>query len=81
MRGIAEWVRFRWEELAKQLPLRQGKTPCANSYRNVCVQVNVGELNVVLGEYFAELNHSKKEEAVVVSPPVAPPIGQSVNPA
>lgn len=74
LRGIAEWAWFRREALAKQLPLRQGKTPCANSYRYVCEQVDVGALNAVLGEYFAECNRSQEEEVVVVSPPVALPV-------
>lgn len=74
LRGIAEWAWLRREALAKQLPLRLGKTPCANSYRNVCEQVDVGELNAVLGEYFAERNRSQAEAVVVVSPPVASPV-------
>lgn len=78
LRGIAEWAWHRREELAKQLPMRQGKTPCANSYRNLCNQVDVAELNGVLGEYFAELRAGVVEAVAVVEPPAvsgeAPPL-------
>lgn len=71
LRGITEWAWYRREELAEQLPLRQGKTPCANSYRNICNQVDVSELNGVLGEYFAELREGVTEAIAVVEAPAA----------
>lgn len=56
--GIAEWVGWRAKVLAQQLPLYRGQVPCANTYRYVCEQIDVSELNLVLGEYFARLTRA-----------------------
>lgn len=70
MRGIAEWIKLREEELAKRLPLWKKKAPCENTYRTICQQSDVGELNEVLGGYFAGVKE-KVEEIEAVSATVA----------
>lgn len=62
--GIAEWIALRAELLAKRLPLPRGKVPCANTYRNVSEQIDVMELNEVLGEHFAKLTNKRSSEAI-----------------
>lgn len=64
--GIVEWVSLRAEELAKRLPLRKGKAPCANTYRYVCEHLDIGELNEVLGAYFAQSRADKSRKSGVV---------------
>ena len=62
--GIAEWVKWQAETLAKRLPLFRGKVPCTNTYRYVSEQIDVDELNEVLGEYFARVTSKRASEGV-----------------
>lgn len=64
LKGIAEWVGWQAELLAKRLPLYRGKVPCVNTYRYVSDHIEVVELNTVLGEYFAEVTSRAREEAL-----------------
>jgi predicted transposase YbfD/YdcC len=50
--GIAEWVRLRAEWVRAQLPFKDERLPCANTYQYVCDHVEVDELNQYLGECF-----------------------------
>jgi predicted transposase YbfD/YdcC len=52
MVGIADWVRLRQEQLRTTLSLTC--TPCANTYRNVCEQVDSQILNQRLAALFAQ---------------------------
>lgn len=70
--GIVEWVELRVEGLAKRLPLRNGKAPCANTYRYVCNHVDAAELNQVLGAYFAALTSAAVNEPARPVPLEAP---------
>lgn len=49
--GIAQWVRLRAEWLQAQLPLKRASLPCANTYRYVCEQLELTELNRVLAAW------------------------------
>jgi predicted transposase YbfD/YdcC len=51
--GIAEWVRLRGAWVQSQLPFKDARLPCANTYAYVCDHVDVTELNQCLGELFA----------------------------
>lgn len=51
--GIAEWVRLGAEWVRDQLPFKDERLPCANTYQYVCDHVAVDELNQYLGEMFA----------------------------
>lgn len=51
--GIAEWVRLRGVWVRAQLPFKDERLPCANTYAYVCDHVDVDELNQYLGELFA----------------------------
>ena len=51
--GIAEWARLRQGWLAEHLPLKDGRVPCANTYRYLCEHIHLEELNAALGQYFA----------------------------
>jgi predicted transposase YbfD/YdcC len=51
--GIAEWVRLRAEWVQAELPFKDERLPCANTYQYVCDHVDVAELNQYLGELFA----------------------------
>jgi len=53
-------------------PLRNGKAPCANTYRYVCEHVDVGELNEVLGAYFAEITSAVVSASAVAEAKQAP---------
>jgi predicted transposase YbfD/YdcC len=53
MSGIAQWVRLRGEWLGGVLGLHS--LPCANTYRNVCAQVNAAHLHALLAQHFADL--------------------------
>jgi predicted transposase YbfD/YdcC len=57
--GIAQWARLRGEWLQRMLGLKD--LPCANTYRNLCAQVDAVQLNALLAQYFADL-----------APPLAP---------
>ena len=61
--GIAEWVRLRAEWVQEQLPFKDGRLPCANTYQYVCDQVEVAELNQYLGEYFGTAARAKSAQA------------------
>ncbi len=50
--GIAEWARLRQGWLAEHLPLKEGRVPCANTYRYLCEHIHLGELNAALGQCF-----------------------------
>lgn len=66
--GIAEWVRLRAEWVRAQLPFKDERLPCANTYQYVCDHVAVDELNQSLGEWFDSLSTpvvSQGEAAVV----------------
>lgn len=51
--GIAQWVRLRGTWVREQLPCKDARLPCANTYQSVCDHVEVSELNQYLGELFA----------------------------
>jgi predicted transposase YbfD/YdcC len=51
--GIAEWVRLRAAWVREQLPFKDERLPCANTYQYVCDHVALDELNQYLGELFA----------------------------
>jgi predicted transposase YbfD/YdcC len=51
--GIAAWVRLRAEWVQAQLPFKDERLPCANTYQYVCDHVAVDELNQYLGALFA----------------------------
>lgn len=51
--GIAQWVRLRGAWVREQLPFKDERLPCANTYQYVCEHVEVSELNQYLGELFA----------------------------
>src|SRR5437868_3954287 len=51
--GIAQWVRLRAEWVRAQLPFKDERLPCANTYEYVCDHVEVCELNQYLGALFA----------------------------
>lgn len=53
MSGIAQWVRLRGTWVRDQLPFKDERLPCANTYQYVCDHVEVSELNQYLGELFA----------------------------
>lgn len=50
--GIAEWVRLRAEWVRGELPFKDERLPCANTYQYICDHVAVAELNQYLGELF-----------------------------
>lgn len=50
--GIAQWVRLRAAWVREQLPFKDERLPCANTYQYVCDHVAVDELNQYLGELF-----------------------------
>src|SRR5262245_7711231 len=47
--GIADWVRLRAAWVRTQLPFKDERLPCANTYAYVCDHVDVDELNQYLG--------------------------------
>jgi hypothetical protein len=54
LRGIAQWVRLRKEELAKALGLAKPQAPHATTYSRVLsTAVDVEELEVVVSSFFA----------------------------
>ncbi|HMN27496.1 MAG TPA: transposase family protein [Caldilineaceae bacterium] len=53
--GVAEWVQLRGEWLSRVLGWSQLRFPCANPYRYLCEQIDVAEMNQVLGAFFAQL--------------------------
>jgi len=65
--GIAQWVRLRAAWVREQLPFKDERLPCANTYQYVCDHVDVDELNQSLGELFAPA-----PGAVVSVPPTGP---------
>lgn len=56
--GIAAWVRLRAAWIQGQLPFKDERLPCANTYQYVCDHVAVDELNQYLGALFAQPAHS-----------------------
>jgi len=66
--GIAEWGRLRGEWVREQLPMKDERLPCANTYQYVCDHVEVDELNQYLGEWFDALPSAavRQGEAAVV---------------
>lgn len=62
--GIAQWVRLRAAWVQAQLPFKDERLPCANTYQYVCDHVAVDELNQYLGELFVS----------------APPVVAATNP-
>jgi predicted transposase YbfD/YdcC len=68
VRGIAEWVRLRAAWVRAQLPLKDERLPCANTYQYVCDHVDVDELNQYLGEWFdvRSMPVERQGEAAVV---------------
>lgn len=50
--GIAQWARWRKTWLCEVFGLARRQLPCANTYLNVCRQVDVAELNALLEVYF-----------------------------
>jgi predicted transposase YbfD/YdcC len=53
MSGIAVWVRLRAGWVREQLPFKDERLPCANTYQYVCDHVAVAELTQFLGDLFA----------------------------
>ncbi len=74
LKGIAEWIGWQAETLAKRLPLYRGQVPCANTYRYVSEHIDVAELNTVLGEYFATLRSQPRTEVLSTVQAVAAPV-------
>jgi hypothetical protein len=68
--GIAEWVRLRAEWVQGQLPFKDGRLPCANTYQYVCDHVAVDELNEYLGESFGTAARAKVAQALTTAPVV-----------
>jgi predicted transposase YbfD/YdcC len=50
--NIARWVRLRQDWLCQALNLKRGRLPCANTYIYVCQNVELSELNNLLGKFF-----------------------------
>ncbi len=76
LKGIAEWIGWQAETLAKRLPLYRGQVPCANTYRYVSEHIDVAELNTVLGEYFATLRSKPRPEVLPTVQAVAAPVAE-----
>lgn len=74
LKGIAEWVGWHAETVAKRLPLYRGKVPCANTYRYVSDHIDVAELNAVLGESFATLTNKPTPAALPTESAMATPL-------
>jgi hypothetical protein len=56
MRGIAEWVKLRKEQLAEGLGLAQTQAPHATTYTRILGHaIDLDEFQRVIGEYFAHL--------------------------
>jgi len=77
LKGIAEWVGWQAETLAKRLPLYRGRVPCANTYRYVSDHIDVAELNGVLGEYFAALTSKPRPAGLSTAQAVAASVAPS----
>jgi predicted transposase YbfD/YdcC len=73
--GIAEWVRLRAAWVQGQLPFKDGRLPCANTYQYVCDHVEVEELNEYLGQYFGTVPRAK----VAQDSPTAPVVHLAVD--
>lgn len=56
LRGIAQWVHLRVTWLQTVLPCLDTRTPCANTYRYI--HINVDELNHSLGRFFAQAHEA-----------------------
>lgn len=61
--GVAEWVRYRKEWLKEALAWKREDFPCANTYTNVCQNIEIDELNRCVGDFFAEKHGSVLVEA------------------
>lgn len=65
--GIAEWVRLRQVQLSEWLPLT--RTPCANTYRYICEQIDAQQLNDCLAALFMR----PVADEIAADPPAADP--------
>ena len=54
MLGVSEWVRYRKEWLKEALAWKREDFPCANTYTNLCENIEIDELNRCTGDFFAE---------------------------
>lgn len=63
MLGVAEWVRYRKEWLKETLSWKREEFPCANTYTNLCENIEIDELNRCTGDFFAEMHSSVLVEA------------------
>ena len=49
--GITDWVRLRVDWLTQVVPLHVG--PCANTYLNICAQIDAAELSAKVAAFFS----------------------------
>ncbi len=63
MLGVSEWVRYRKEWLKEALAWKREDFPCANTYTNLCENIEIDELNRCTGDFFAEKHVSVLVEA------------------
>jgi predicted transposase YbfD/YdcC len=76
--GIAEWVRLRGEWVRSQLPFKDERLPCANTYQYVCDHVAVEELNQILGELLAAVP-SRPPDAAAAAGEAVPRVHLAVD--
>ena len=63
MLGVSEWVRYRKEWLKEKLSWKREEFPCANTYTNLCENIEIDELNRCTGDFFAQRHGSVLVEA------------------
>jgi predicted transposase YbfD/YdcC len=67
--NIARWVRLRQDWLCQALNLKRGRLPCANTYIYVCQNVELTELNNLLGKFFNRFSKSVVPPSSLSQPP------------
>jgi predicted transposase YbfD/YdcC len=67
--NIARWVRLRQGWLCQLLNLKRGRLPCANTYIYVCQNVELAELNTLLGKFFNRFCEPPAQPPAVSHPP------------
>jgi predicted transposase YbfD/YdcC len=65
--GVAQWARLRAAWLRTQLPLARLGLPCANTYRNVCAQLDVAQLNQRLARCLLGREEACADEGALVA--------------
>lgn len=51
--GVSQWARLRIDWVRVHLSIKRDKLPCANTYQNVCDQIDLAALNSRLADFFA----------------------------